>query len=58
MAGADIPGATPGPRARVAVLAIVLPPAILYPLTGPSLVVAFVLDRIVRAFRPYPAPLS
>jgi uncharacterized iron-regulated membrane protein len=50
------PVAPPGPRARVAVLAIVLPLAILYPLTGLSLVVALVLDRIVRAFGPSPAP--
>jgi len=41
------PLAPPGPRARVAVLAIVLPLAILYPLTGLSLIVAVGLDRIV-----------
>ena len=41
------PVAPPGPRAKVAVLAIVLPLAILYPLTGLSLIVAVGLDRIV-----------
>lgn len=41
------PVAPPGPRARTAVLAIVLPLAILYPLTGLSLVVAVLLDRAV-----------
>jgi len=41
------PVAPHGPRAKVAVLAIVLPLAILYPLTGLSLVVAIVLDRLV-----------
>lgn len=41
------PVAPPGPRARRAVLAIVLPLAILYPLTGLSLVVAVLLDRAV-----------
>ncbi|MBX9615779.1 MAG: PepSY domain-containing protein [Caulobacteraceae bacterium] len=45
------PVAPPGPRAKVAVLAIVLPLAILYPLTGLSLVVAVVLDRIVARVR-------
>lgn len=49
------PLAPPGPRAKVAVLAIVLPLAILYPLTGVSLVVAVGLDRIVSALaRPRP----
>jgi uncharacterized iron-regulated membrane protein len=42
------PVAPPDPRARVAVVAIVLPLAILYPLTGLSLVVAVALDRLVR----------
>ena len=46
------PVAPPGPRAKIAALAIVLPLAILYPLTGLSLVVAVALDRLVRfAFR-------
>lgn len=49
------PVAPPGPRAKVAVLAIVLPLAILYPLTGLSLIVAVVLDRLVSALsRPRP----
>jgi uncharacterized iron-regulated membrane protein len=48
------PIAPPGPRAKVAVLAIVLPLAILYPLTGLSLIVAVVLDRLVLALaRPH-----
>ncbi|WP_269514348.1 PepSY-associated TM helix domain-containing protein [Brevundimonas subvibrioides] len=48
------PVAPPGPRAKVAVLAIVLPLAILYPLTGLSLIVAVVLDRLVLALtRPH-----
>ena len=42
------PIAPPGPRARVAVLAIVLPLAILYPLTGLSLIAAVALDRLVQ----------
>lgn len=42
------PVAPPGPRAKTAVLAIVLPLAILYPLTGLSLIVAVGLDRLVR----------
>ena len=42
------PPAPPGPRVRAAVLGIVLPLAILYPLTGLSLVVAVLLDRVVR----------
>ncbi len=41
------PVAPPGPRAKTAVLAIVLPLAILYPLTGLSLIVAVLLDRAV-----------
>lgn len=41
------PVAPPGPRAKTAVLAIVLPLAILYPLTGLSLIVAVGLDRLV-----------
>lgn len=39
------PTAPPGPRVRAAVLGIVLPFSILYPLTGLSLVVALLLDR-------------
>jgi len=42
------PPAPPGPRVRAAVLGIVLPLAILYPLTGLSLVFAVLLDRAVR----------
>ena len=45
------PVAPPGPRARVAVLAIVLPLAILYPLTGLSLIAAVALDRLVARLR-------
>ena len=41
------PVAPPGPGAKTAVLAIVLPLAILYPLTGLSLIVAVLLDRAV-----------
>ena len=39
--------APPGARAYTAVLTIVLPFAILYPLTGLSLVVAVAIDRLV-----------
>ena len=42
------PPAPPGPRIRAAVLGIVLPLALLYPLTGLSLVFAVLLDRAVR----------
>jgi uncharacterized iron-regulated membrane protein len=42
------PPAPPGPRVRAAVLGIVLPLALLYPLTGLSLVFAVLLDRAVR----------
>lgn len=41
------PFAPPGPRARAAVLGVVLPLAILYPLTGLSLVAAVVIDRLL-----------
>ena len=41
------PVAPPGARAYTAVLTIVLPLAILYPLTGLSLVVAVAIDRLV-----------
>jgi uncharacterized iron-regulated membrane protein len=40
------PVAPPGLRAKTAVLAIVLPLAILYPLTGLSLIVAIGIDRL------------
>jgi uncharacterized iron-regulated membrane protein len=43
------PVAPPGARAKVAVLGIVLPLCILYPLTGLSLLVAVLLDRAVAA---------
>ncbi len=43
------PVATPAPRAKAAVLGIVLPLCILYPLTGLSLLVAVALDRAVAA---------
>ena len=52
------PVAPPGPRAKVAVLAIVLPLAILYPLTGLSLLVAVLLDRTVAMIRRPTASLS
>lgn len=42
------PPAPPGPRVRAAVLGIVLPLAILYPLTGLSLIAAVLLDLAVR----------
>jgi len=45
------PVAPPGPRVRAAVLGIVIPLCILYPLTGLSLVVAVLLDRAVGAIR-------
>lgn len=45
------PSAPPGPRAKVAVLGIVLPLSILYPLTGLSLLVAVLLDRAVATTR-------
>jgi len=44
------PPSPPGPRARTAVLCIVIPLSILYPLTGLSLVAALLLDRAVRTF--------
>ena len=40
-----------GLRARIAVLGIVIPLCILYPLTGLSLLVAVGLDRAVAAIR-------
>lgn len=45
------PEAPPGPRVRAAVLGIVLPLAILYPLTGLSLIAILILDRAVSAAR-------
>lgn len=45
------PVAPPGPRLRAAVLGIVLPFSILYPLTGLSLVAALLLDRAATAGR-------
>ena len=52
-------GAPPAPdglKLRIAVLAIVLPLCLLYPLTGASLVVALVAERLIRAlFRSRPA---
>lgn len=45
------PRAPPGPRARAAVLGIVLPLAVLYPLTGLSLLVAVALDRLITLIR-------
>jgi uncharacterized iron-regulated membrane protein len=45
------PAVPPGPRVRAAILGIVLPLAILYPLTGLSLILALLLDRAVRAMR-------
>ena len=46
----DAPFAPPGPRARAAVLGIVLPLAVLYPLTGLSLIAAVLLDRLFSFF--------
>lgn len=48
--GLGAPFAPPGPRARAAVLGLVLPLAVLYPLTGLSLVAAIILDRLVSLF--------
>jgi uncharacterized iron-regulated membrane protein len=47
--GLGAPTAPPGPRVRAAVLGIVIPFCILYPLTGLSLLVALLLDLAVRA---------
>lgn len=41
----------PGPRVRAAVLGIVLPLAIIYPMTGLSLLAALALDRLTRLIR-------
>ena len=48
---AAAPAAPPGPRAKVAVAAIVLPLAILYPLTGLSLILAVAIDQLVALLR-------
>ena len=45
------PVAPPGPRARAAVLGIVLPLAVLYPLTGLSLLAAIAIDRGVALLK-------
>src|SRR5690606_21181444 len=45
------PAAPPGPRVRAAVLGIVLPLAIFYPMTGLSLLAALTLDRLSRMIR-------
>ncbi|QBX38732.1 PepSY domain-containing protein [Brevundimonas sp. S30B] len=49
--GLGAPTAPPGPRARAAVLGIVLPLAVLFPLTGLSLVAALALDWTIRRVR-------
>lgn len=45
------PPAPPGPRVRAAVLGIVIPLSILYPLTGLSLIAALSLDWAMRRLR-------
>ena len=45
------PEAPPGPRVRAAVLGIVLPLAILYPLTGLSLIAALAIERATTLVR-------
>ncbi len=45
------PDAPPGPRVRAAVLGIVLPLAILYPLTGLSLIAALTIERAATLVR-------
>ncbi|MBX9802831.1 MAG: PepSY domain-containing protein [Caulobacteraceae bacterium] len=45
------PEAPPGPRVRAAVLGIVLPLAILYPLTGLSLIAALAIERTATLVR-------
>lgn len=45
------PEAPPGPRVRAAVLGIVLPLALLYPLTGLSLLLALAFDFTLRRLR-------
>jgi uncharacterized iron-regulated membrane protein len=46
------PVAPPGPRVRAAVLGIVLPFAVLFPLTGLSLIAAVVIDLAARRVAP------
>ena len=45
------PPAPPGARVRAAVLGIVIPLSILYPLTGLSLIAVLLLDRAARLIR-------
>ncbi len=52
------PFVPPEPRLRAAVLGIVLPLGILYPLTGLSLLVALVLDAVFHQWRPLRAKPS
>lgn len=49
------PPAPPGARVRAALLGIVIPLFILYPLTGLSLIAALLLDRAARLIRRRPA---
>jgi uncharacterized iron-regulated membrane protein len=49
--GLGAPTAPPGLRARAAVLGIVLPLAVLFPLTGLSLIAALALDWTIRRVR-------
>lgn len=49
------PVAPPGPRVRAAVLGIVLPLAVLYPLTGLSLLIAIGVERVIALVRNRPA---
>jgi uncharacterized iron-regulated membrane protein len=51
----NAPTAPPGPRIRLAILGIVIPLCILYPLTGLSLVAVLLLDFAARRLmRPRP----
>ena len=50
------PEAPPGPRVRAAVLGIVLPLAVLYPLTGLSLIGALMLERVAALVWHRPGP--
>lgn len=52
------PDAPPGPRVRAAVLCIVLPLAILYPLTGLSLIAALLIERTVLILRRKPNSIA
>lgn len=49
--GLGAPTAPPGPRVRAAVLGIVIPFSIIYPLTGLSLLAAILIDRTLVAIR-------